>query len=56
MEENMKNLAILPATLDRILDIVAPGAISSGSLSLQIALAALLMLSTELWRLSGRLQ
>ncbi len=52
----MKNLAIVPATLDRILNIVAPGAINSGSLSLQIGLAAMLMLSTELWRISGRIQ
>ena len=52
----MKNLAIIPATLDRMLNILTPGAVSSGSLSLQVALALITMLSSELWRLSGKLQ
>jgi len=43
---------MLRSGLDWILELTTPGIIASGSLSLQIAMAAMVLLSTELWRLS----
>ena len=52
----MKHIAILPAAIDWVMKLTTPGIIASGSLSLQIALASLALLSAELWRIQARMQ
>ena len=52
----MKYMAILPATLDWVGNVTAPGIIASGSLALQILLASMAILSVELWRIHGKMQ
>ncbi len=52
----MKYISILPAALDWAARLFAPGVVASGSLSLQLLLATMGILSAELWRLQGRMQ
>ena len=52
----MRYIAILPAALDWAAKVSAPGVIASGSLSLQILLATMAIVSSEMWRLVGKMQ
>ena len=52
----MRHIGILRSALDKVMKVTAPGIIASGSLSLQILLASMALLSTELWRIHGKLQ
>jgi hypothetical protein len=51
----MRYIAILPAAIDWAAKVSTPSVIASGSLSLQILLASMAVLSSELWRLLGEL-
>ncbi len=52
----MRYFAILPAALDWAAKVCTPSVIASGSLSLQLLLASMAMVSSELWRLLGEMQ